>query len=161
MEIYVLTERGENPIPRLEHFEPTSLRVEASNTIAEVKAQIQCLFNVSPYNQRLVFENNELEDDRTLADYNIQEKSSIFLEYCSSEIIQIVVKIYEGRTFPLNVGANDTIRRVKTLIERQEGIPSSRLRCIYAGNDRNDFYNIANVGREGTLHVVIRPLESD
>lgn len=55
-----------------------TLEVESSDTIEAVKAKIYSLDNtLLPENQILFFDGTELEDGRTLADYNVQKENTL------------------------------------------------------------------------------------
>ncbi|MDO6747811.1 ubiquitin-like protein [Gilvimarinus sp. 1_MG-2023] len=82
MQIFVRDESGKT----------FTLDVEANDTIESVKSKIQERESHLPEQQQLIFAGVELEDDRTLGDYNIQKESTLNL-------------IVRGETTALPVGS--------------------------------------------------------
>jgi len=126
------------------------LRVQPSDTLHSVKTKIL-------EQHRLVFDGRQLDDNLTLADYNIQHKSTLDLQ----EKMQIyVMDTLVGKSITLEVDSFDTIANVKAKIEYSEGFPKGQ-QCLIFGNKQledNDTLVHHNICNESTLLLVLHPL---
>ena len=129
--------------------------VKPYDTIRQVKKRVRAISRPERrvYQKRgepesrvkLIYACQPLDENRTVADYGIEDKCPISLvRMCNTDGLQIFVKIFgigpgrgalEIKTIALDIELSDSIDSVKARIHDSEGIPTAAMgdRLIFSG----------------------------
>ena len=136
-----------------------TIQANSSDKIITIKEKIQKKQdNLLPSHQRLIFGGKQLEDDKTLMDYNIQSEATLHLVVRLKGGQTIYVKTLMGNVFTFEFDENQTLAEVKKKIEETENIPVNEQRLFFNNKQLADNKTLKDykIEEEDTIQLVLR-----
>lgn len=146
MQVFVQTLNGKN----------IALEVQAFDIVESIKIQIEGKEGIPRHQQCLTFAGKVLESECTLADYNIQKKSTLDLQLP----LLIYLEISALKFIAIWVHSSDTVQSVKAQIQERKGIPADQQRLIYT-KELEDVHTLSeyNIHDECTLQLLLHHVQ--
>ena len=136
-----------------------TIQANSTDKILTVKEKIQKKQdNLLPSHQRLLYGGKQLEDDKTLMDYNILSEATLHLVVRLKGGQTIYVKTLIGDVFTFEFDENQTIAEVKQKIEETENIPVNEQRLFFNNKQLADNKTLKDykIEEEDTIQLVLR-----
>ena len=136
-----------------------TIQANLTDKILTIKEKIQKKQdNLLPSHQRLIYGGKQLEDDKTLMDYNIQSEATLHLVVRLKGGQTIYVKTLIGDVFTFEFDENQTIAEVKQKIEETENIPVNEQRLFFNNKQLADNKTLKEykIEEEDTIQLVLR-----
>ena len=131
------------------------IKVYTSEKIGEVKKKVIDAEKINSSEQlRIFYGNTQLEENKTLAEYNIQKETNLDLK----KIILIYIRGLNGNNIIINALETDTINNIKQKLKEKENISPDKYSVIYNEKELNDYRPISyyKIQKESTLKLSLR-----
>ncbi|CAD8186805.1 unnamed protein product [Paramecium pentaurelia] len=135
-----------------------TLPFEQSDNIRLVKLKIQEQEGIPFNQQRIIFQESELDDNKTLSQIGITNNTILQLLLRLKGGGQVFIKTLAGKTITVSAEYNQTIKELKKTIYERCGIPPQQQRLIFGGKILDDQKKVEdyNIQKESTIHMAER-----
>ena len=143
MQIFVQTLSGKT----------VTLEIDGSDTIESTKRKIEDKDGLPTYYQSLVYGGREMQNEKTLQDYQVGKASTLrmYLRISATAEMKIRVKTHSGKTVSIKVGRQDTVEVVKKAIQAELRVPLGQQRLSFRRQQLENDVSLTHYGiQEGS-----------
>lgn len=115
--------------------ETLSMWVNPEETVLRLKELISDRKDVPVDVQEIYFARRQLDNERTLNSYTIENNHVLHLEISTPPVLQLLVRMQNGKELSLEEPADQTVESVKNTVQRREGIPVSEQQLFFGGSE--------------------------
>lgn len=115
-----------------------AIKIDLNAPVSEVKAVLSKQAGFEQGEQRLIFAGRELQNDQILCQCNVHDGSILHLVMVHFRDRVVYIMMLNGKSFPLECKANNTIGTIKAMIHDEEYIPADQQRLVFAGQGLDD-----------------------
>ncbi|NXJ50193.1 OASL1 protein, partial [Spizaetus tyrannus] len=140
-----------------------SKTVSPGTTVWQLKEEIEKVWGIPPYRQRLAQQEPGrstliLQDDETLATHGIFYSTMLMLLQTEPQAMEVFVKDDKNRTTTYTVKPTDTVRQLKEQIHNRQGPPANQQRLTYGSMELEDRNTLAHyaIQPRSTIFMLLR-----
>ena len=126
-------------------------------SIQYLKEMIEAKEGIPAYLQCLFYGIKQLENDKTIIDYDIQNDSKIELIYHIKSIIfyfdKIIIEKSNGEQIEIDCNPLDSIKEIKGKVQKKEKIPVEDQRLFYNGVELEDNQILERIIKNGKIII--------
>ncbi|KAK3190365.1 hypothetical protein Dsin_029926 [Dipteronia sinensis] len=132
------------------------VEVRSVHTVLDVKKIIESIINIPSQCMKLIRTEEQLEDWKTLACYDINEGDVLTVEIPDKFQISVITT-FTGEIITLDVFPSSTVANVKDLLSRLNGIPVKHQKILLNGGVLKDSRTLASysIDKESILHMML------
>ncbi|PWA96703.1 ubiquitin [Artemisia annua] len=132
-----------------------ALEVGSSDTIADLKAQIQEKEGTELGLQLLTFNGEHLKDDRTVGSYKIEKGHCVHLNSLMRRAMKVFIEPLNGERVIIEVQGSYSILRMKKHIYTLLDIPPEQQKLCFHGEQMRDWksLNYYGIKHKSTIHL--------
>ena len=125
-------------------------------SIQYLKEMIEAKEGIPTYLQCLFYGIKQLENDKTIIDYDIQNDSKIELIYHMKSILyfdKIIIEKSNGEQIEIDCNPLDSIKEIKGKVQKKEKIPVEDQRLFYNGIELEDNQILERIIKNGKIII--------
>ena len=108
---------------------------EPFDTVLNIKNRVDDRESIKPDAQRLIYGGKQLQDEKSLAQYNIQPEATISLVFRLYGGFTVYANTMQGRIYKIQTSANDSVADLMVKIQATTGISVEKQRLLSKGED--------------------------